>query len=70
VDLSVTVEIKQIRTLEKIDLGLLPISKIDRSSDPDFLLKYSLILRNLPVLFGMIQNMYTLLRGLQQQMSR
>ena len=38
-DLSVTVEIKQIRTLEKTDLGLLPISKIDRFSDPDFFVK-------------------------------
>jgi hypothetical protein len=39
VDLSVTVEIKQIRTLEKTDLGLLPIDKIDRFSDPDFYVK-------------------------------
>ena len=39
VDLSVTVEIKQIRTLEKTGLGFLPISKIDRFSDPDFYVK-------------------------------
>ena len=39
VDLSVTVKITQIRTLEKTDLGLLPISKIDLLSDPDFYVK-------------------------------
>ncbi len=39
VDLTVTVEIKKIRTLEKTDLGLLPIDKIDPISDPDFYVK-------------------------------
>ena len=39
VDLSVTVEIKQIRTLEQTGIKLLPISKIDRLSDPDFYIK-------------------------------
>jgi hypothetical protein len=39
VDLSVTVEIKQIRTLEKTDLGIFPIDKIDLLSDPDFYVK-------------------------------
>ncbi|MFH1014097.1 MAG: hypothetical protein V1769_06305 [Thermoplasmatota archaeon] len=39
VDLSVTVEIKQIRTLEKTDLGIKPIDKIDLFSDPDFYVK-------------------------------
>jgi len=36
VDLSVTVEIKQIRSLEKTDSGIFPIDKIDLFSDPDF----------------------------------
>ncbi len=31
VDLSITVEIKQIRSLEKTDLGIFPIDKIDSS---------------------------------------
>ena len=39
VDLSVTVEINKIRTLEKTDLGLFPIDKIDILSDPDFYVK-------------------------------
>jgi hypothetical protein len=39
VDLAVTVEITQIRTLEQMDLGHHPISKIDRLSDPDFYVK-------------------------------
>ena len=39
VDLSVTVEIKQIRSLEKTDLGIFPIDKIDLFSDPDFYVK-------------------------------
>jgi hypothetical protein len=39
VDLSVTVEIKKIRSLEKSDLGLSPIDKIDPISDPDFYVK-------------------------------
>ena len=39
IDLSVTVEIKQIRTLEKSDLGFFPIDKIDLLSDPDFYVK-------------------------------
>ena len=39
VDLSVTVEIKKIRTLEKNDHGLKPIDKIDLFSDPDFYVK-------------------------------
>ena len=39
VDLMVTVEIKQIRTLEKTDLGIKPIDKIDLLSDPDFYVK-------------------------------
>jgi hypothetical protein len=39
VDLTVTVEIDQIRTLEKNDLGLTPIDKIDMFSDPDFYVK-------------------------------
>jgi hypothetical protein len=39
VDISVTVEIKKIRTLEKTDLGLNPIDKIDLFSDPDFYVK-------------------------------
>ena len=39
VDLSITVEIKQIRSLEKTDLGFMPIDKIDIFSDPDFYVK-------------------------------
>ena len=39
VDLSITVEIKQIRSLEKTDLGIFPIDKIDLFSDPDFYVK-------------------------------
>ena len=39
VDLSVTFEIKQICTLEKTDLGLRPIDKIDYLSNPDFYVK-------------------------------
>lgn len=39
VDVSVTVDIKQIRTLEKTDLSVTPIDKIDRLSDPDFYVK-------------------------------
>ena len=39
IDLRVTVEIKQIRTLEKSDLGFFPIDKIDLLSDPDFYVK-------------------------------
>ena len=39
VDLAVTVEITQIRTLEMADLGFRSISKIDRLSDPDFYVK-------------------------------
>jgi len=39
VDLAVTVEINQIRSLEKTDLGLKPIDKIDLFSDPDFYVK-------------------------------
>jgi hypothetical protein len=39
VDLSITVEIKQIRSLEKTDLGIFPIDKIDLFNDPDFYVK-------------------------------
>jgi len=39
VDLSITVEIKQIRSLEKTDLDIFPIDKIDLFSDPDFYVK-------------------------------
>ena len=39
VDLSITLEIKQIRSLEKTDLGIFPIDKIDLFSDPDFYVK-------------------------------
>jgi hypothetical protein len=39
VDVSVTVEIKQIRSLEKKDSGLIPIDKIDLFDDPDFYVK-------------------------------
>ena len=39
VDLSVTVEITQIRTLETSDFGIRPIDKIDLTSDPDFYVK-------------------------------
>ncbi len=39
VDLAVTVEIKQIRSLEKTDRGLKPIDKIDLNSNPDFYVK-------------------------------
>ena len=39
VDLSVTVEITQIRSLEKADLWFVPIDKIDVFSDPDFYVK-------------------------------
>jgi hypothetical protein len=39
VDLSVTVEIKQIRSLEKTDISIFPIDKIDLFSDPDFYVK-------------------------------
>ena len=42
VDLSVTVEIKQIRSLEKTDLGIFPIDKIDLFSDPDFYVKVTI----------------------------
>jgi len=36
IDLYITVEIQQIRSLEKTDLGIIPIDKIDLFSDPDF----------------------------------
>ncbi|MBU0497432.1 MAG: hypothetical protein KKG04_05690, partial [Candidatus Thermoplasmatota archaeon] len=39
VDLAVTVEITQIRSLEKTDLSVLPLDKIDAFSDPDFYVK-------------------------------
>jgi len=39
VDLAVTVQIKQIRSLEKKNLEVFPISKIDPFSDPDFYVK-------------------------------
>ena len=39
VDLSVTVEIKQIRSFEKTDTGIFPVDKIDLFSDPDFYVK-------------------------------
>ena len=39
VDLTVTVEITQIRTLETSDFGIRPIDKIDLTSDPDFYVK-------------------------------
>jgi hypothetical protein len=39
VDLAVTVDITQIRSLEKKDLHPFPISKIDPFSDPDFYVK-------------------------------
>jgi len=39
IDLTVTVEIEQIRTLEKSDSGLFSIDKIDILSDPDFYVK-------------------------------
>ena len=39
VDLSVTVKILKIRSLEKSDLGLFSIDKIDLFSDPDFYVK-------------------------------
>lgn len=39
VDISVTVKINQIRSLEKRDKRFLPIDKIDLTSDPDFYVK-------------------------------
>jgi hypothetical protein len=39
INLFITVEIKQIRSLEKTDLGIFPIDKIDLFSDPDFYVK-------------------------------
>jgi len=39
VDLAVTVQINQIRSLEKKNLNPFPISKIDPFSDPDFYVK-------------------------------
>ncbi|MFW6122393.1 MAG: hypothetical protein ACOC80_16045 [Petrotogales bacterium] len=38
-DVTVTVKIDEIRTLEKRDIGLFPVDKIDRFSDPDFYVK-------------------------------
>ena len=38
-DVEVTVDINAIRTLEKSDLGLVPLDKIDLFSDPDFYVK-------------------------------
>ncbi len=42
VDVIVTVEIKEIRSLEKNDLLIRPIDKIDPLSDPDFYVKVSI----------------------------
>jgi len=39
VDIEVTIDINEIRTLEKTDLGIMPIDKIDLRSDPDFYVK-------------------------------
>ena len=39
VDLTVTVEIQQIRSLETSDVSVIPIDKIDLLSDPDFYVK-------------------------------
>ena len=38
-DLTLTVEIKKIRSLEKTDIGIMPIDKIDLFSNPDFYVK-------------------------------
>lgn len=69
VDLEVTVEIQAIRSLQKFEYpNPKTLEVIDWISDPDFLYKSLLTIKNLLVISGMIQNIFTIQTFLRHSM--